>query len=244
MLTAVFGKAFPQLMQQRRASEAEGTAPVLTSIVVTGLASAVLMGLVHRISPDWTWAKIGGFVLIQPTRIPIYLGFFILGFYACKHNWFRSSAFPINPWLWLTAAFILVFLQLGVLRTIDIRPAPIPWDLALMHSGLRVFSALALLCFFLSAGLRWGQRPTATWRHLHPVSYDIYLIHLPIVVIFQMIALYLPMPVGVKFPLIALLGIVVSWSIGRIIIKPYPWFAAGLLIAGFVAASLLINSTD
>jgi peptidoglycan/LPS O-acetylase OafA/YrhL len=241
MLTAVIAKALPQLMQQRRASEAEGSAHILASVVVTGVASAVLMGLVHRVSPDWTWAKIGGFVLIQPTRIPIYIGFFILGFYACKHNWFTSPTFPINPWLWLAAAFILVFLLLGVLRTIGERPAPIPWGLALMHSGLRVFSALALLCFLLSAGLRWGQRPTVTWRHLHPASYDIYLIHLPIVVIFQMIALYLPMPTGVKFLLVAFIGIIVSWCIGRIIIKPYPRLATSLLIAGFAAASLLIN---
>jgi hypothetical protein len=241
MLTAIVAKALPQLMQRRRVPEAEGNALILTSVVVTGVASAVLMGLVHRVSPDWTWAKIGGFVLVQPTRIPIYIGFFILGFYASKRNWFRSPFFPISPWLWLSAASILVFLLLGVLKTIGDRPAPIPWDLALTHSGLRVFSALALLCFFLSAGLRWGQRPTATWRHLHPASYDIYLIHLPIVVIFQMISLYIPIPAGAKFLLIALFGIVVSWSIGHIIIKSYPWLAAGLLIAGFVAASLLIN---
>ncbi len=240
LLTAAFAKVLPQLMQRRR-PEAEGGATILISIVVTGVVSAVPMGLIHHVSPDWTWAKIGGFILVQPTRVPIYIGFFILGFYACKRNWFTSSAFPIHPWLWLAGSCILVFLLLGVLKTIDLRPAPIPWSLALMHSGLRMFSALALLCFFLSAGLRWGQRPNATWRQLHPVSYDIYLVHLPVVVIFQMMALYLPIAAGAKFLLIALAAIAVSWSLGRIIIKPCPGLSAGLLIAGFAAASLLLH---
>jgi hypothetical protein len=51
------------------------------------------------------------------------------------------------------------------------------------------------------------------------------------VVILQMLALYLPVPAGAKFLCIALLGTAVRWSLGRAIIKPYPYCAAGVLTA-------------
>jgi hypothetical protein len=241
LFTTAVIKIFPQLMQTDTSSESEGGRTILAGILITGVVSTAFMGLVHRFSPDWTWAKIGGFILIQPTRVPIYAGFFILGFFANRRNWFKAQPFPINPWLWLTIGLVLVFLLLATLKSIGLRPAPIPWGQALAHSSLRIFSALALLCFFLSAGQRWGQRPTAIWRHLHPISYDIYLIHLPLVVIFQLTAIYLPIHIGLKFFLIGVLGAAVSWSLGRIFIKPYPLAAVGLLLTGFALASIFIK---
>ncbi len=241
VLTAGLAKIFPRLMEQRGESETAMSATVLSAVLTAGVAGAILMGLVHRASPDWTWAKIGGLILIQPTRVPIYVAFFILGFYACRQNWFRSQTFPINPWLWLTAAVVLGFLMLGVLKTIDVRPAPIPWYLALMHSGLRMFSALAMLCFCLSAGLRWCQSPTAVWRGLYPVSYGIYLIHLPIVVMLQLAVLYFPIPAGTKFFLVAILSTAISWSLGRWIIRPYPWLAVGIMLAGFAIMAVIFR---
>ena len=241
LLTTVVAIIFPKLIQTDTSSESEGARTILAGILVMGIVGATAMGLIHRFSPDWTWAKIGGIILVQPTRVPIYAAFFILGFFANCRNWFKSRPFPINPWLWLVISLILVFLLLATLKFIGLRPAPIPWSQALAHSSLRIFSALALLCFFLSAGQRWWHRPTALWRHLHPISYDIYLIHLPLVVIFQLGAIYLPIPIGLKFFLVGVLGVVVSWSLGRIIIKPYPLVATGLLLAGFAIASILFK---
>lgn len=241
LLTAVTTKIFPQLIRKDIHHENEGTRSILSSILVFGFAGAVVTSLINHISPDWSWAKIGALVMIQPTRVPIYVAFFILGLWAYRKNWFKSRQFPINPWLWLAACVVLVVLLLAVMISIGPIHAPIPWSLACMHSTLRIFAALAFLCFFLSAGQRWWQKPTASWRHMHPISYDIYLVHLPLVVIFQLVALYFPLPIGVEFLIIGLLAVVVSWGIGRMIIRPYPFLAVGLLLAGFGLVAVWFN---
>lgn len=240
LLSALWFKFFPNQMKQNMRTRSNNTRSILFSLLCVLLFGAGGMVLMQRVSPGWAWAKMGGLILVQPSRLPIYAGFFILGLYAYSRNWFSRASFPGSPWIWLALSGISAFFLLGALKAIGYHPAPIPWGHAIFHGGARVISALAFLCFFLSAGQIWGQRPTAMWRQMHPVSYDIYLIHLPLMIIFQLGALYMPIPLAAKFLLVSVVTMVTSWSIGKFIIKPKPVLAVAMLIVGFGITSAVI----
>lgn len=240
ILTASFYRLFPRWFQRKTLTSSAGTRSILLGLLAAGIAGALLMGLVQRISPDWCWAKIGGFIMIQPTRVPIYIALFALGIWANTHNWFTAGQFPASPWLWLGTGLLSFVGILGALQSI-MQPAPIPWSVAFLHGGLRSFAGLAFLCFFLSGGQRWGYRPTAIWRSMHPVSYELYLIHLPVVVILQLVALHLSIPNGLKFVLVCATALTVCWSLARFVIKPHVALAVLLLFGSFGLSALLIQ---
>lgn len=241
LLMAAWFKCFPNQSAKIAESSSDETPPMLSRIIFFGIVSAAAMTLVHRFSPGWAWARMGGFILIQPTRIPIYAGFFLLGLYSFTRGWFTRHPLPGSPWIWLASSLTSTLALLAIMKTIGYHPAPIPWDMAAAHSALRLTAALSVLGLLLSAGQRWWQRPTAFWRHMHPVSYDIYLIHLPLAVIFQLAALYLPLPVGVKFALISIVTVALSWAVGKTIVKPHPIRAIGLLLTVFGITAIIIR---
>lgn len=210
----------------------------------SGLFTAVACGtfftaLVQQVSPDWAWGKIG-FFLIQPARVPIYAVLFILGLYVHSRNWFASRRFPGHPLLWMMAALLLVFALSAILQSMGTQAAPVPWPQAILLGVLRMLASLSFLCLFLAVGQRWGQHPTAIWRFMHPVSYDIYLIHLPLVVIFQLVALHLAVPTGLKFAVISLTSLITCGLFSRYIVKPYPRLGIVLLFGIFGLSALII----
>lgn len=241
LITAALAKSFPQIVSKNMQHAPNRPSPVLPSILIVVIASTIVMAVIHRFSPDWTWAKIGGLVLVQPTRLPIHAGFYFLGIHAYRRGWFSDGPIPLSPWIWLTMAGLTAFMILAVLKNIGERPAPIPWVYAWMHSALRLVSASAFLGFLLSAGQRWGQRETAVWRALHPASYHIYLIHLPLVVLLQWAAISLPISAIGKFVVVSLAGVGGSYAVSRGVIQPKPVVATGLLLAGFVVASAMLR---
>ncbi len=240
ILTAVFYRLFPRCFACNSLSQGEIPRKIMLGLLWTAAGSALFTALAQQVSPDWAWGKIG-FFLIQPTRVPIYVAFFILGLYASSRNWFVNRCFPGHPLLWLVAALLLFFALSAALQYVGPHPAPIPWSQAILLGGLRTLACLSFLCLFLSIGQRWGQHPTAVWRFMHPVSYDIYLIHLPLVVIFQLVALHQSIPTGLKFALISVAALITCGLMSRYVIKPYPRLAVTLLFSLFWLSALIIQ---
>ncbi len=213
---------------------------VMRVLVTTAAGIGLSVALVNRYCPDWSWAKWGGFIMFQPTRVPVYAGLFIFGIYTFARRWFTASSLPGSPWLWLAACGVLSLALLVVAKAMLTIPAPIPWSRALSQGLLRALLCLAYIGLLTTLGWRFSRRPNAFWRNLYPVSYDIYLIHLPIVVGLQWMVAALPVSIYLKFTLVAAAGVALSWGLGRALMTPRPKTALGVLVTIFAVTAALV----
>jgi hypothetical protein len=119
-------------------------------------------------------------------------------------------------------------------------PGPTPWHQAGAHAVLRSLSILSFLGFFITATQRRGNRPSLVWQNLHHVSYDIYILHLPLVVICQLMLLPLPVASFFKFTVAGLGPLVVSWVLGRYVVEPHPFPPSGRLLTAFTLCAFFL----
>lgn len=212
---------------------------MLLAMFFFGLTVSLVFTLVQMVSQDGSWAKIGSILLFQPTRVPIYIGLFCLGIYAYSRNWFIRRTLPGASWLWLVASLLLLLFFTAASRTFYSETGTIPPAIALLHGMLRTFFCLALIGYLSTSAYSCWNRPTGINRSLAASSYDIYLIHLPIVVLFQLGVSLLAVPVAVKFGLACAGPVLLSWGLSSRLIRPYPRLAVVVLLAAFSTVSIL-----
>jgi len=242
ILTALVHWLSPRWLEGGVFQVVGGSRSISSSLAAAALTGALGFALVNRINPDWAWGKIGGLIIIQPTRMPIYIALFVLGLYANSRQWLSGRSFTGSPWLWLAGSIVFSSAMLAAVGAMGLGPAPVPWLHAFAHGVLRSLACMAFLGFFITFAQRYGNRPSPTWRHLHTISYDIYLIHLPFVIILQLALLHVPIPIYVKFVIISLTAVGLCWILGRRVIEPHPVLAGGFLPACFALCCLLLVS--
>lgn len=64
------------------------------------LGVGLAAGVGQMACPDPAWARLGPFLVFQPTRLPLYAGFFLLGAYVWKRGWPADQGLPGRPWAW------------------------------------------------------------------------------------------------------------------------------------------------
>jgi peptidoglycan/LPS O-acetylase OafA/YrhL len=239
ILTALVYRLSPRCFQCKVSSASSGSRSILLALAVAALTGFLGFSLVNRIYPDAAWSKIAGLIVIQPTRAPLYIAIFVLGLYANSRGWFSKRSFPGSIWLWLAGSVVCSAALPAVIISIGQEPAPIPWPHALAHGMLRSLACLVFLGFIVTAAQRYGDRPSLIWRHLHAISYDIYLIHLPFVIVLQLALLHAPVSIYAKFAITSLAVVGLCWLLARGVIRPYPVLASGLLLAGFALGCFL-----
>ena len=215
-------------------------AAIAAQMSIAGLLIALAVAGVNRVSPDWAWFKIGSILLIQPTRVPLYAGLFALGALAWYRGWFKAAPLPLKPWIWACASLALSLLLIAGLKNFVTAPQPPPVGPSLYFAGLRTFACLAFIGWFTTLAQRRLDKSTPIHRSLFPASYDIYLIHLPIVVLLQWGAFLLPFALGIKFAFILLAACLISWLLSRYVIQPRPHLAVALLLAAFLLAGAVM----
>jgi glucans biosynthesis protein C len=237
LLAAVVHKLVPVWFQFGKTAGINAGRAMFSGILTAGIFCILGFALTNRYYPDWAWGKLGGLILIQPTRVPSYLALFALGIYANTHGWFTAHAFPGKALVWLVACATFSAALIAYLGSLEPLTVPTPWHQAIAHAVLRSLSVLSFLGFFITATQHRGNRSSLAWQNLHQCSYDIYIIHLPLVVICQLMLLSLPMASFAKFTISGLGPLVVSWALGRYFIEPYPVPAGGLLLTTFALSA-------
>jgi len=192
------------------------------ALFTTGIVISLSVTLINYFISELAWVNFYNVLIFQPTRFPLYLGLFALGIYASSKNWFTKHDLPGSLLIWFIASLILLFILLGVLAGIfeKIYAAnPIPFRLIFMHGFVRTFFVLAFLVFLISFTQRYWNRSSKIHQNLAASSYDIYLLHLPIVVIFQFLFLTVNISIFFKFAIIVLLSISLSYGISHYFIR-------------------------
>lgn len=166
------------------------------------------------------WFTIGNIIQFQSGKLIIYACFFGLGVYGYSRNWFILSNGFGRPWIWLLGCLLLLGL-IGFVAIHKTDTVSIPFLAAIII--LYPLWSLSFLGLFISFTTKHWNMSTKINMDLAENSYNMYLVHY----IFPMtlpllLSAWQDGPVFVKFLIVALATLVLSYAVSRYIVKPYP----------------------
>ena len=187
------------------------------------LAGAVGSGVVNWFVPDGTWIHPLYILVLQPTRVPLYLLYFFLGVYAWRRQWFLPDAYQPEAGVWLPV-FILLSAAYVLFRMLPMEPQTVSLESAairaVFHSLCCMTAVWALLAFFA----RYLAFTTKRLGVLAAVSYPVYYLHQFFVQEAAWLFRPLQLPVGIKYLLTCALALVVCFLLSRYLLLRLPCF--------------------
>lgn len=190
----------------------------LTMLVAAGCAMALACSLVALAMPDGGWFKATALVVVQPTRLPLYAGFFGLGAYAAARGGLFAP-WPGRWWAWLAVAVAglgVMFVAYPAVVT-PVRESP---GMVFVHYLGRTFLCLGVVGFLACRAARRGvsgnKAPGRLAGLLAGSSYHVYLLHMPVVVILQYLLLDAALSLYVTFGAVWLGAVIVSVLASRL----------------------------
>jgi peptidoglycan/LPS O-acetylase OafA/YrhL len=226
--------------EDQRSVIPQGRGKILAMLGVFGVAIFCPTAVCNLYFFDWEWARFGCVLSFQPTRLPVYAGVFVMGIYAHERGWLLKPL-PGKIWMWLIMASLFSFALLVAMILIGADPTTIQPKLSSAIAVIRAFLVLFWICAFMNIGItRWNtQGPMG--KLLTRCSYDIYLIHMPIVILLQYAIWSFNAPALVKFGIVATLSLGITIILTKLLVTPFPrWSVAGLF-SGFMLATMFIG---
>jgi len=210
---ALWRAIFPKTAGASAATAASENTPRpmhLPVLLAAGLAMAAACILVALGVPDGGWIRATALVMVQPTRLPLYVGFFALGAYMAARGGL-SSPWPGAWWLWLLAAMVSLGVMFAAYPAV-LGPGRGPLPLVCAYYLGRTFLCLGvvgLLAALSGPGQGKTPAPGRLSRTLAASSYHVYLLHMPVAVILQYALLDAALSMYVKFGAVWLGSVVV-----------------------------------
>jgi len=206
---------------------------ILRALFITGVLTSLAYFMVSFFIADMSWVRIDLLLQFQPTHLVFYIAYFALGIFAYSRRWFAGDEFPrrLSIWVPVSLLFTLGFLVIG--QSIFSNPETshrLSAALLVPFSLLRSFLCLAFLVAIIAIALRFRNGLSAFNRDLAANSYNIYLVHLVLVIMFQHTLMVWPGgPPMVKAGFVFLLALLISYGISRLINRFPRGFAVFLL---------------
>jgi len=215
---------------------------ILKVLFIFGVLTSAGYLIVSLFVPDMSWVRIDLLLQFQPTHLVFYMAYFALGFFAYSRQWFAGDEFPRGLSIWVPVGLLLTlgFLVMGQrIFSNPATPHQLSAGLLVPFSLLRSFFCLAFLVMFIAFALQYRSSHFPFNQNLAANSYNIYLIHLVFVVMFQDILMVWPGgPPMAKAGIVFLLALLVSYGISRLINRfprGFAFFLLGLFILVVVA---------
>jgi fucose 4-O-acetylase-like acetyltransferase len=223
---------------ETRAARPPSRGPMLLSVAGFGLAVAAVYALACTVIDGNYWVTLGGLLQIQPSKVPIYLGFFLAGIHVERRGWMPRILDLGRPALWLAAGSVMTAAYFAAVLTSISVENPSPY-LVLASRVLRILLLLSVTLWSLTFFHDRLNRRTPLWREASASSYDIYLIHMVPQVVLQWLALSWPVPAPLKFAGVSALTLIVSYLVSRFVVRrSTPGTVLGLvllfIVMGFV----------
>jgi len=192
---------------------------VLAVFLVVTTASFFVINQFFYID-DWTTFYY--LFVFQPLRLPLYVGYFILGIYAWQKNWLSDEGYLPRLRIWLTLFLLSGITYLG-LRLSPVGGVPNPPLLikAVIDILFNVFclsSLMTALAFFKAR----VNNSSPVWNSLSASSYAMYYFHPLILYPLTYIFVSITLPLEIKSFTVILLGIILSWVFSSLGIKRLP----------------------
>lgn len=175
---------------------------------------SLLLGQFHSLD---LWTHI--YVLVfQPARVPLYIGYFMLGLLAHRRGWFTEGGYTPSIRLWLPLCLLSGLVYLGW-RLTPIAPTVLAKTVTvLLFNAFCFTSLLASLAVFRA----WCAGTSPFWRGQARNSYGVYYLH-PLI-LYPLALAFVPLPISIflKAPAITLLAYLASWAISAGLLTRLP----------------------
>jgi fucose 4-O-acetylase-like acetyltransferase len=187
------------------------------------LAFAIGMALATAIIRTWysidDWVYIFGYIRVAFADVPRDLGMFIVGIIAYRHQWL--TRFPSRAgYAWFALGLALAGLwyayELLLMDTVVISDAVWGLLIPLWESLLCVSMCIGLTVLFREK----GSSPGALMRAMSQSTYAAYMLHIFPVLLFQYLAVGLSAGPFLKFLLVSLISVPVSFLLGSLLRRP------------------------
>lgn len=196
--------------------------------------TGVLVAVIPFPYPD-PWIIVGNILQFQLWRLFVYMIFFALGVWACGRGWFVKVNFPGQPVFWISICAVLCFGY--VIITNHLMANMTDKRLFLTFVFVRSFLRVIFLIVFISFALRYWNRPHWINETLASNSYNIYLVHQPIVIVFQLLLVNLVDTSSfIKFGIVLFSSFFLSYATAQYALKYHP----RLSVLGLLAIFLLM----
>ena len=225
------------LRSSRRTKEPMTRASMLGSITIFSLVLGAIYAFICLFLEGNVWVTLGSLWQIQPAKIHIYLGFFLAGIFLGRRNLLDDIQNIAHPAVWFAAATLITAAYLTtVIRTAGIADAPV--TLIIASRFLRIFFIVTVSLWLLTVFRRRIDKNPPFWRELSANSYNIYLIHMVPLVVIQLLALSWPVISLIKFIIISLLTLLLSYLVSRFLVNRSTNSTILVLILIFVSMCL------
>ena len=218
--------------------EAPSSKSILVKLLLFGCISSAGFLAVGWLSSFESWVIIANVLMFQPANLVLYVCYFSLGIYAFSRRWFANGHGLGRLTTWGPVCFLL---SIGYLIVVHKSLAGPTRKLAIAFAFSHSFLCLAFVVVLISLARRYWNRPSTIGQRLASNSYNIYLVHLPIVVAFQLLLADRHGSALVKFAIVALGSVLTSYGISRHIIKKSHLLAVIGLVVLFALMSILIR---
>lgn len=172
--------------------------------------------------PIGSWIHPAYVLVFQPLRVPMYIGYFLMGMHARRRGWFTPEGYRprASVWwpLWGAAASLYLLLQLLVF-VFEVGTPPLAH---VAHAWL--FSLLALTTVIGGAVLsqktwgRGGRFMTSQSRN----AYGIYFVHPLVLYPLAMVFSDLPVSIFIKAPVLIVLTMALCWLLTEYVLRRAP----------------------
>ena len=192
-----------------------------TAILLSvGLLTALCLFIMHSVVTEEPWLIIANVLQFQPTRVFFYIFYFALGVYSYAKGWFVQDKPPARLAVWGPVCIVLSFAFLVAVKKLIGSLAPSA-GLLMIYVLARSFLCLSFLIVMTSFAFYYWNRPSALSQTLASNSYNIYLLHMVIVLALNLLlARWTEGHAGVKFTMVSLSAILLSLGISQFVLKP------------------------
>lgn len=212
---------------------APNTREFILTLLFVGIATALGSILAQQFFLETDWVNIFNILIFQPTKFPIYFGYFLFGIFAYSRNWFIQGDLPGPIIMWLTACIVLSPAFLRILDALA-KAGPPSLVMVVIVSMLRSFLCLAFLVLLIKFAFRHWNSASNFNQMFSRNSLYIYLIHMPLVLTLQFFFLNWDISIFIKFTIILAISISLSYAISQYLIRPAPKLSIALLLSGFI----------
>jgi surface polysaccharide O-acyltransferase-like enzyme len=164
-------------------------------------------------SHDWVFSY-------QPARVPLYIGYFLLGIWADRSAWFGEGGWSPRLGRWWAAAFVSGALYLATRMLLPMLLPP--W----LFTGTS-FVLFNLFCFTsviaaVALFARWRSPAGVIGRSLSRSTYGVYYLHPLVLYPLAYAAVSWPISIHLKMPAITLISWLVCWALTALVLARVP----------------------
>jgi hypothetical protein len=215
--------------------------PLFAFGVITSLAYFVVIYFI----PNINCVAHLSVLTFEPTKTPLYIGYFWLGTHAYSKQWFSENHQRENiaMWVGIFLASLTVFLFAGMPVLLE-RAVPADFSLLqmLIFAVARSFLCLSTVMLLLIMGSRYWNSTSRISKSLSKNSFYIYIIHVFIAFMLQAALMnWQGGPALVKIAIVFTGALLISYLLSNFVAMKYPRITAAGLLMLCLSLVVLIN---